>query len=223
MRPYPERMFVARVVGESGRVWVVDQREKAAVQRRAAPFYGWEEGREDERVWVQRVAAGDLFDDDREHLRRSFEVGQIPEIQASPFILRMLDKAEPWNSYFFSELAEAVLDEEAAANGITAADVEAVRENVCQALQAIHASGNVHCDVQPSNIMRVAGSWKLADLGAAVPIGAAIDARYLGTSAVPAGVQFGSPADPQIDTLGFEAVLGFLAEVRSSHQEGDGS
>lgn len=87
-----EHMLLARVKGESGRVWVVDERDMAGLQRRAAPFHGWEEEDKQHRVFVQRVAGGDIFDDDREHVRRSFELAQLPEIRDNPFIPLRLDR-----------------------------------------------------------------------------------------------------------------------------------
>jgi serine/threonine protein kinase len=192
------------VQGESSRVWIVDQRQPAGLQRRAAPFYGWEEGREEERVWVQRVAGGDLFDDDREHLRRAVRVAQLPGIADCPHVVRVLDIADPWDSYFFFELADTRLDE---IDPLTAAETEAVGESIGQALAAVHAAGYVHCDVQPSNILGVRGVWKLSDFGAAVKIGAPIDALPRDRRFVPADVSFGAPATPALDLFGLATII----------------
>jgi serine/threonine protein kinase len=215
-------VLVVRIVGDSGRTWIVDQREHAALQRRATPFLGHEEGRENTPVWVQRVAGGEIFDDDRAHLRRAFDLARLPEIEASPFVVRALDKAEPFDSYFVFEFADAVLDEEAAAGNLTDNELQTVRANVAHALDAVHSAGYVHCDVQPSNIMRVGGRWKLADLGAAVPVGSPIEALPRDRRFVPDGVDFGTSADPALDDYGLQVVIDVVGAASAAAQEGRG-
>lgn len=200
----PEQL--ARLVGKSGRVWIVDESMQVATQRRAAAFHGWPEGRENECVFVQRGANGDLFDDDREHLRRAVRISRLPGISSCPFVVEALDVAEPWDSYFMFELAEGDLDE-LVKGGLTARDVTALRAHIGAALEATHAAGYVHCDLQPSNLLRINGVWKLADFGAAVRIGKPVDALPRDRRFVAPGVTFGVPATIEMDSFALAVLL----------------
>lgn len=52
-RPYPSGVELVRVEGASGRIWTVDERWRAATQRRAASFYSWEEAPENNSRFVR--------------------------------------------------------------------------------------------------------------------------------------------------------------------------
>jgi len=166
-----------------------------------------EEGNEDRQVWVHRIAAGELFDDDRGHVRRSYDMSLLPEIAASPVICRALDKAEQWNTYVLYELAEIGLDDAARSGSLTRDDIEAVRQNVGEALETLHAAGFVHCDVQTSNVLRVGGAWKRGDLGGCVRIDDPIDTLPRDRRFVPPDIEFGLPAQPSLDWYGLDAIL----------------
>jgi serine/threonine protein kinase len=49
--------------------------------------------------------------------------------------------------------------------------VDEVAANVTRALEVLHRLGAVHCDVAPSNILFVDGTWKLGDLDSCVRFG----------------------------------------------------
>ena len=203
-------MMLNTVTGESGTSWVVDEREDAALARRGRPFIGWDANDETRRAWVQRVLGGsdELFADDREHLRRAYEVGQRPEIRSCPYIRQVFDVAEPFNLYLFQELADISLDEFVADEGaLPLEERRTLRQNLTEALSTIHRAGLVHSDVQTSNVLRAGDVWKLADLGAAVAIGEPIrwlpvDQRFL-----PSHVEKGSVAAPSNDWWGLAEVL----------------
>ncbi len=157
--------MLIHVEGESGLRWVVDEREDAAISRRGRFFLGWEEGNEAHRVWVQRVLAGELFSDDRDHLLQAFTVSQLPPLAGCRFIRRVLDKAEPYDLYLFQELADASLDEVLRAGPLSGEALVELEHNLTAALEAIHSANLVHADIQTSNVLLVDGVWKLADLG----------------------------------------------------------
>jgi serine/threonine protein kinase len=202
-------VWLAQLKAESGRVWVVDESKEVAPQRRAKAFHGWQEGRENERVFVQRVAGGDLFDDDREHLRRAMRIARLPKIGSCPFVLRAIDVAEPWDSFFFFELAEGSL-QELGHRGLTPSEAASLRTTIGEALAATHAAGYVHCDVKPDNILRVDDVWKLADFGGAVPIGEPVDVLPRDKQFVQPGITFGAHASTAIDRFALTAVLEWL-------------
>jgi serine/threonine protein kinase len=78
---------------------------------------------------------------------------------------------------------------------------------VRHALDVLHGIGFVHMDVAPNNILRVEGTWKLADLDSCVPRGTpsargAINQRYLHPDREGA-----VPARDEFDDYGLEQVL----------------
>ena len=207
-------MPLARVTGGDGRVWLVDERSEVAVQRRAKCFFGWAEGNEADRVFVQRVSHGEPFDDDREHLCRAVRVAQMPALADCPSILRVLGSGGYWDSYFVFELADVSLDRLLATDDLGRADPEAILGAVTEALVATHGAGYVHCDVQPANVFCVAGRWKLGDFGGAVRIGDPVDAMPRDRRFVAPGMTFGMPATPELD----EHSVGVLRAVLRSGQ-----
>lgn len=165
------------IIGQDGKHWVYDEHEVAHAQR-GRPFTGWEEGNEEHRVRIQRVLGGnteDDFEEDRRHLRRAFEVGQLPEICSCPFIRQVLDLAEPFSTFLIQELADADLEVIVKAGPLPPEERRQLHRSLTEALRAIHTAGLAHSDVQTSNVLRVGDVWKLADLGAAVALGGAID------------------------------------------------
>jgi hypothetical protein len=75
----------------------------------------------------------------------------------------------------------------------------------------VHGAGLVHCDVAPSNIVRVEGRWKLADFDVCVPAGEpTVGQPPLERYRTP-GRDVGAPARPQFDWDGLRAVV---AQVR---------
>ncbi len=70
--------------------------------------------------------------------------------------------------YIVTELAERSLGE-MLRNGQrpTGSELNAIAAQISSALAYIHSRGGVHRDVKPDNILRVGGSWQLADFGMA--------------------------------------------------------
>ena len=46
----------------------------------------------------------------------------------------------------------------------------AVAESILRALQRLHRRGMVHCDIKPSNILRVGGQWRVGDTGTLIRV-----------------------------------------------------
>ena len=151
-----------------------------------------------------------------------------------PGTVRVLDRgrSEEGQSYYAMELVRGeTLGARIAARGplsIEAARTLAIR--LCRALAEAHASGIVHRDVKPENVMLYdAGSdrelVKLIDFGVATRVGEADDlaGRAVGSAGFVAPEQRrGAEATPRADVLSVGAVLSFaltgqrvLAEERS--------
>lgn len=202
--------MVRRIVGLSDRAWIVDEREPAAIGARTTPFLGHAEGHEDHVVWVQRLIHGEEWDDDREHMRRAFEIGQIDGIRECGVIAAPIDYADSWDTYLVHELAETDLGRHLREGKVSSNDADEVEANVREALSVLHGLGLVHCDVREDNILQIGGKWQLGDLGGVVATGAAMTAVQKDREYVPAGVGIGSPAAPENDTYALEVVLGHL-------------
>lgn len=203
-------MMLITVVGESRTRWVVDERVDATISRRGRSFIGWEEGNEERRVWVQRVLGGsedDDFRDDRRHLRRAYEVGQLEEIRSCTAIRQVLDLAEQFNTYLIQELADAALDDVVKEGPLPLEERWQLRRNLGDGLKAIHRVGLVHSDVQTSNLLRVAGVWKLADLGGATTVGTAIDWLPVDRRFVLPSIAEDRIAIPEMDWFGAGQVM----------------
>lgn len=189
----------------SGRAWIVDEREQAAIGARTTPFLGHAEDDENHVVWVQRLIHGEEWDDDRRHMRTAFDVGQRAEVRACPFIAAPIDYADSWDTYLFHELAETDL-ERALKRDPASIDAQAVESNVRRALGTLHPLGLVHCDVREDNILLVAGTWKLGDLGGVVPAGEPMTVIQKDRTYVPDGVDIGTPAEAANDEYALEFV-----------------
>lgn len=208
--------MIRRIVGLSDRAWIVDEREQAAVGARTTPFLGHAEGDESHAVWVQRLIHGEEWDDDREHMRRAFEIGQIDSIRECGVIAAPIDYADSWDTYLVHELAETDLARHLREGKVSSTDADNVDANVREALRVLHGLGLVHCDVREDNILRIAGAWKLGDLGGVVAAGAAMTAVQKDREYVPASVGIGSPAAPENDTFALEVVLTHLRSTASA-------
>jgi serine/threonine protein kinase len=195
--------------GETGRIWVVDQPQAGPIiqkRGRGRFFYGWARDDPDTIVWVQRVLERELAPDDHEHLRAAWRCAQLPAVAACPYIVRVLDIAEPFELYLLQEYADRTLEEAFQEAAITRAVWSTVEDNVAAALQAIHAAGQVHCDVREDNILEVEGVWKLGDLGATTPKGEEMRWKHRDPRYLPLGFGEGSKAAPENDWYALNVV-----------------
>jgi serine/threonine protein kinase len=132
---------------------------------------------------IHRCEKGGMWEDDVQRQRHAVGLARRPEIQASPFIRRLLDVQETeaemvgeWtvSGYFAAiwEWADISLADflNKPPAGLAAAGAQ-VKENVGAGLRTLHDAGLVHCDVVPNNVLRVDGVWKLADLDSCVERG----------------------------------------------------
>jgi serine/threonine protein kinase len=120
-----------------------------------------------------------LLGDEVDRLRHALAIATLPEVVSAPLIRQLIDVHEsgPTVSEFgvpgvlaaLWEWADISLEEfltEPDQNPNRVADM--VEENVAAALRVLHGAGIVHLDVTPNNILRVDGTWKLADLDSCV-------------------------------------------------------
>jgi hypothetical protein len=126
---------------------------------------------------------GGLWLDEAERLEAAVLIVSRPEIVAAPTIRQLLDLrvVEPDTREFFErpgnlvgiwEWGDISLEEFLVEpDDDRAAVADAVETNVGAALDALHGIGFVHLDVAPNNILRVDGSWKLADFDSCVERG----------------------------------------------------
>lgn len=83
-----------------------------------------------------------------------------------PVIDSNLDCDTPW---FIMPLAEATYENQIATDKSTGSvDIDAVAD-ILNGLQHLHDLGYVHRDLNPKNILKHNGNWKLSDLGAVLP------------------------------------------------------
>lgn len=207
-------MFLHRLIeGESGRRWVVDEApgKEATLSRRTSAFFGWAEDDETLRVFAQRLIHGDDWQADRDHMRHAFEVAQIPEIAACTYIAGAIDYADPYDTYLIHRLADKVLDERLMEGPLPAAEAAEIACNIRAALNVVHELGLIHGDVREDNVLLVDGVWKLGDLGSTLEAGEPIALLSRNRDYVPADVDFGSPASPQIDDHALSVVISHLA------------
>ena len=187
------------IEGEAGGRWVVDESKEATLSRRTTAFVGWAEGDEDFRVFAQRLIHGHRWQSDRDHMRHAFEVAQIPEVAACPFIASAIDYANPFDTYLIHRLADAVLDERLKQGPLAPNEAEEIASNLNAALAVIHGLDLVHGDLREDNILLIGGVWKLGDLGSVVEVGQNIELLSRDREYVPEGVDFGSKATPELD------------------------
>jgi hypothetical protein len=188
-------------------VWTIDERQEAELAKRTTPYWGSERAAPDDRVWVQKLVHGEEWDDDREHLRRAYQLSLRPAISSCDHILQVLDLIEPYDTYLISEAAETDLDRALRAGSVGSDDHDELAAALRDTLDVLHAEGLVHCDVREDNVFRVSGHWKLGDLGGVVEIGSPIVALPKNPAYIPEGVDFKSPAEPEIDSFQLGVVL----------------
>jgi hypothetical protein len=83
-----------------------------------------------------------------------------------PVLESDLDASAPW---FVMPLAEKTYEAQIAEDRATGAvDVDAVAD-ILNGLQLLHDLGYVHRDLNPKNVLRHHGHWKLSDLGTVLP------------------------------------------------------
>jgi len=83
-----------------------------------------------------------------------------------PVVDSDLNVDHPW---FVMPLAEATYEEQIATDRASGSvDIDAVAD-ILNGLQHLHDLGYVHRDLNPKNILKDDGSWKLSDLGAVLP------------------------------------------------------
>ena len=170
--------MAAPITGDlTGRTWRFEP-------GRSLSFNRWHATAEDdgsEAMIVLREKGG-LWQREVDWMRRAIEVARLPEVVRAPTIRRFLDLCETqdetmrigsedqtahgslWSIWEWGDIS---LHDYANAPRDDMSDVAmAVERNVSEALELLHRVGYVHCDVAPTNILRVDGVWKLADLDA---------------------------------------------------------
>ena len=124
---------------------------------------------------LHRCEKGGHWEDELDRLRNALALATLPSIAAATTIRQLIDQrdteavtrhsASPGDLTAIWEWADISLDDflhDPDQNPVAVAD--AVEANIGTALETLHAIGIVHLDVTPANILRVEGSWKLADL-----------------------------------------------------------
>lgn len=210
---------ILRLTAVSGQIWIVDEREPAGPSSRTKPFYGWPEGEEANKHWMQRVNGLDEGADaeaDRNHVRAAHRTGLRPELGASPFVHTPVDLIDAFDLYLVSEFAETNLKRELARGPLDADELAVLEQHLRGGLTALHALDLVHCDVREDNVFRVGGEWKLGDLGGVVGRGEPIVANQIDPAYRPSGVKLGDPAAPEHDVDALVVVLEHAATGRSN-------
>lgn len=123
------------------------------------------------RVFGSPLGEAESWEDEREHLRRAYRIGRLPEIVASPFIHAPVDLLEPYDVYLVSELAETDLHCVLRGGPLDADDLAALEERLRAALDVLPQLRLVYSDLLEDNVLRVDGEWKLGDLGGVVGFG----------------------------------------------------
>ncbi|HEV2841684.1 MAG TPA: protein kinase [Chthoniobacterales bacterium] len=109
----------------------------------------------------------DAHDKLRKRFRREVMIqAELGGSEIMPVLECDLDGASPW---FVMPLADKtyesqIVDDRAAGS----VDIDAVAD-ILNSLQHLHELGYVHRDLNPKNILRDGGHWKLSDLGAVLP------------------------------------------------------
>lgn len=197
---------VLRLEAVSGRVWIVDEREQAGPSFKT-PFYGWEEGAQDHRYWVQRAIGGDEWEAEREHLRQAHRIGQLPEVAASPLIHAPVDLIDGFDVYLVSDLADTDLQRVLRDGPLNEDEAGGLERRLRAALEVLHGLGLVHSDLREDNVLRVGGAWKLGDLGGVVRRGDPIVCLQLDEAYHRGGAALGAPAMPENDLHALGVVL----------------
>lgn len=195
-------MFLQKLIeGEAGGRWVIDEApgKEATLSRRTTAYFGWGADDESFRVFAQRLIHGEEWQADRDHMRHAFDIAQIPEVTACPFIAGAIDYADPYDTYLIHHLADAVLDERLREGPLAPNEAGEIAHNLRTALDVFHGLGLVHGDVREDNVLLLDGVWKLGDLGSVLGFGEPIELLSRNREYVPDGVDFGSPATTAID------------------------
>lgn len=210
---------VKRLEGVSGRVWIVDERQEAvaASPGKTTPFYGWPEGQEHLRHWIQRaLGESDAWEPERDGLRRAYRIGQMPEIASSPYIHTAVDLIESFDVYLVSKLGETDLGRVLRDGPVDSDELERIEERLRAALAVLHKLRLVHSDVREDNVLRVAGQWKLGDLGGAVGFDEPIISLQRDKAYRRDGAALGAPATPEND---LHALAIILEHARTRHPD----
>lgn len=102
-----------------------------------------------------------------------------------PRIVRLLGRAQPAEGerpWITTELHEASLERWLTREDVTLAQWRVMAEDLLVGLAAVHASGHVHRDVKPGNVLEAGGRWSLGDLGTAHPVDVPTDDGAAGTA-----------------------------------------
>jgi len=207
-------VFLQKLIeGEAGGRWVIDESpgKEATLSRRTTAYFGWAEDDESFRVFAQRLIHGEDWQPDRDHMRRAFEIAQIPEIADCPFIAGAIDYANPCDTYLIHCLADAVLDERLREGPLAPNETDEIAHNLRTALDVFHGLGLVHGDVREDNVLLIGGVWKLGDLGSVVEVGKPIELLSRNRDYVPDGIDFGSPATAEIDEYALAVMISHFA------------
>jgi hypothetical protein len=143
--------------GSQGEVWLAEDSlgRRVAVKRLSAPGDSSRPQREEQALKLYQGLA------DEPHLLRVFHVGRT---DAGLFYsMELADTLEHVDEAACVPLSlEQLLSNSGA---IQAEEAKSIITQVLAGVAALHAKGLLHRDVKPSNILRVNGVWKLADIG----------------------------------------------------------
>ncbi len=163
-----------------------------------------------------------------ERMRTAIALAREPAVRSCTTIRQLLDVHETKPNTNGERAAPGVLAEiwEWAAFGLDdwlrhddrgsgSSIVDEVAANVTGALEVVHGLGIVHCDVAPSNILRVEGTWKLGDLDSCVRLGERVSRGPMAERKRyqhPDRRKGPTPARQEFDWWGLEQVLAKLRE-----------
>src|SRR5438067_11771405 len=173
-----------------------------------------------------KVVRAEFADDPefRRRFRREVEAARaVHGLFTAPVVDADPDAARPWlaTAYVPGPALRDVVAEHGPLPGET---VEQIATAVCEALQAIHAAGIVHRDLNAGNVLLAQDGPKVIDFGIAVAADASHLTRtgvQLGTAAFMAPEQAtGDAVGPATDVFALGALLTFAATGASPFGEG---
>jgi hypothetical protein len=170
-------------------------------------FRGHEEGHEEDNFVLVHRLYSDMYQEQLAQMDRAFDASRIPAIADSPFIRRLFDVGDSMGfaRYSFSEYGEKTLPQ-AIHDGAAIAEIDVILANLTSALETIQSAGVIHGDVHTRNVLCVGGTWKLADLGSIVEIGAKIITKPPEPRFFPAGTTAETHAHPLLDWHGLAEI-----------------
>ncbi|MGE0784749.1 MAG: serine/threonine-protein kinase [Sandaracinaceae bacterium] len=173
---------------------------------------------ETDEVAALKLVAVDVVEDPGALQQFAHEVTALRRVE-SPYVARVLDAGglESGLPYVAMELIDgpSLAETLRQRDRLTREELGDLIRDVCAGLRAIHASGVVHRDVKPQNILRATGEegapWKIVDLGIALIDGVVrpdADLSVVGTPPYMAPEQFeGASIDARADLFAFSLIL----------------